>query len=126
VPTLTALLPNWLVLQPADLLQLRPLPQLRWLQWRDPLPLTAAQSLQVAGALDLSGLTTLHLFDGRFSDEHLEQLLSPLTQLQELMLNNFVALSAAFLLSGSLPRTLRLCASGPTSPWQRWSMRCPC
>jgi len=52
-------------------------------------------------------LTALHFHDERLSDEQLAQLLSPLQQLQELRLVNVAAGSAAFLQSGSLPRTLR-------------------
>jgi len=110
VPTLTTLQPTWLMLEPADLQPegLLPLPQLRALWWdASRSVLTAAQSLEAFAMLGLSGLTALRLLDKRLSDEQLALLLSPLTQLEELKLLIFNVHSAAFLLSGSLPRTLR-------------------
>jgi len=110
VSTLTELQPTCLALGPADLESERlfSVSQLRRLQWYlGRSVLTAAQSLQAFEALGLRGLTTLRFFGERFSDEQLGQLLTPLTQLQELLLYNKAARSAAFLQVGSLPRTLR-------------------
>jgi len=108
VPTLTALrlMVDASDLQPEQLTALSP--ELRSLSWDITGPsLPVAQTLQAFRALGLSRLTALSFYDERLSEEELTQLLTPLTQLAELKLLNHEVRSAAFLQSGSLPRTLR-------------------
>jgi hypothetical protein len=85
VPTLTALRPSAMALEPKDLPFLAWMTQLRSLRWRlaDHRPsLSVKQSLGAVSSL--TQLTSLNFHNDRCSEEELAQLLAPLRQLQEL------------------------------------------
>lgn len=108
IPTLTALRPDELALEKRDLHLLTALPELRALRWqqnRDNPLLSVARSMKTIGAL--TQLTSLQFEDRRFGDKALARMLTPLTQLLELRLFPTATWSPAFLLSGTLPLTLR-------------------
>jgi len=109
VPTLTTLQPTGLLgadLQ-AGAQQLQCFQALHLLRWSIRGDCDLPGALQAFGALSLRGLTALRFHDNRLSEEELARVLALLHCLKALQLCNSVARSASFLLSGSLPVTLR-------------------